>query len=176
MLHPPSLLVPFLLPTAQICVVSLYNSHYGGVRFGAEASEWLSCLSGSLPNQLYCYSPRAVPFQTETLACTPLVVPPTVQQQPVSYSNRRSLVEKTLTDQLTWKTKCLVLVLLDLSATCDTCLLNRLKKIKTQSSASIENFKIANQDRNWPRPITWRIENRGLMPQRRKTCPCVYHQ
>lgn len=51
--RPSILLSPFLVPRAQICVVSLYNSHYGGVRFGAEASKWLSCLSGSLPDQLY---------------------------------------------------------------------------------------------------------------------------
>lgn len=101
MSHPPSFLTPFVLPRAQICVVSLHNSHYGGVRFGAEASEWLSCLSGSLPNQLYCSSPKAVLFQAGTFACTPLVVPATVQQQPVSYSNRRSLVGETIIfDQL----------------------------------------------------------------------------
>lgn len=93
-LQPPSFLAPLLLPTAQICVVSIYNSHYGGVRFGAEASEWLSCLSGSIPNLLYCSSPKAVPFQTETLACTPLVVPPTSQHQPFSHSSWRCLFWK----------------------------------------------------------------------------------
>lgn len=127
MLHPPSFLATFLLPTAQICVVSLYNSHYGGVRFGAEASEWLNCLSGSLPNQLYCSSPRAVPFQAETLACTPLVVPPTVQHQPVSYSNWRSLVWNDIDiwsvnteNTCCFHLQCLVLVLLDLSVAFDT--------------------------------------------------------
>lgn len=65
-------------------MVSLYNSHYDGVRFGAEASEWLSCLSGSLPKQLYCSSPRAVLIQTETLACTPLVAPPPHSLTPAS--------------------------------------------------------------------------------------------
>lgn len=76
-LHPRSFLAPILLPTAQICVVSLYNSHYGRVRFRAEASEWLSCLSGSIPNLFYRSTPRAVLFQTEILACVPLIVPST---------------------------------------------------------------------------------------------------
>lgn len=43
---------PSLVPGVWICAVSLHNSHYGGVRFGAAASECLSCLSGSVPSQL----------------------------------------------------------------------------------------------------------------------------
>lgn len=53
----PSSLAPTLLPPAQICVVTLDNSLCGGVRFGTEALQWLSCIS-CIPNRLYCSLPR----------------------------------------------------------------------------------------------------------------------